>query len=134
MAKAKPKYVETSLGLISGRGLFIPPFCLFHVPVSGGKSTGERQKNLPLTLNVMSVFEFLIIRFRQKYYTCPLKSTYFFTEKYVLFCQNVRTFLMNRTLLPYFAVLFSFGKHCKSACLQGCSHDVLWAKALLVLA
>jgi hypothetical protein len=85
MAKAKPKYVETSLGLISGRGLFIPPFCLFHAPVSGGKSTGERQKNLPLMLNVMFDFEFLIIRFRQNDYTCPLKSTYFFTEKYVRF-------------------------------------------------
>lgn len=41
---------------------------------------------------------------------------------------------MNRTLLPYSAVLFSFGKRYKSACLQGYSHDVLWAKALLVLA
>lgn len=85
-------------------------------------------------LNVMFDFEFLIIRFQQKNYTCPLKSTYFFNETYVLFCQNVRTFLMNRTLLPYSAVSFSFGKHCKSACLQGYSHDVLWAKALLVLA
>lgn len=85
-------------------------------------------------LNVMFDFEFLIIRFWQKDYACPLKSTYFFTEKYVLFCQKERTFLMNRTLLPCFAVSFSFGKHCKSDCLQGCSHDVLWAKALLVLA
>lgn len=84
-------------------------------------------------LNVMFDFEFLIIRFQQKDYTCLLKSTYFFTEKYVLFCQKERTFLMNRTLFPYSAVLFSYGKHCKSACLHGYSHDVLWAKALLVL-